>query len=133
MAAASQPISRPPRCGIERQPRRNNALGEFRLGVLCERGQGVAQDYAEAARWYRKAAEQGDLAARNNLGVLYINGTGVPRDLVQAYKWFHLASKRGFRGAANNREQLSLFMKAEEIAEALKQASLVTTNTVARP
>ncbi len=26
-------------------------------------GQGVPQDYAEAARWYRMAAEQGDASA----------------------------------------------------------------------
>ncbi|HEY6169626.1 MAG TPA: SEL1-like repeat protein [Verrucomicrobiae bacterium] len=111
----------------------NNALAQFRFGFMCERGTGVKQDYAEAARWYRQAADHGQLAARNNLGVLYINGTGVPRDLVQAYKWLHLASKRDFPGAVKNREQLSLFMKAEEIADALKQASLMMTNAAARP
>ena len=28
-------------------------------------GQGVVQDYAEAAKWYKLAAEQGDVSAQN--------------------------------------------------------------------
>jgi len=42
-------------------------------------GQGVAQDYAEAARWYRKAADQGGVAAQFNLGVMYYEGQGCRR------------------------------------------------------
>jgi TPR repeat protein len=37
----------------------------------------VAQDYIEAVRWFRKAAEQGHMEAQYNLGLLYENGTGV--------------------------------------------------------
>jgi TPR repeat protein len=37
-------------------------------------------DYTEAAKWYRKAAEQGDARAQANLGVLYQFGWGVPQD-----------------------------------------------------
>jgi TPR repeat protein len=33
-------------------------------------GLGVSQDYTEAMKWYRKAAEQGDAAAKNNLAAL---------------------------------------------------------------
>ncbi len=44
---------------------------------MYENGRGVAQDYAEAARWYRKAAEQGDAGAQHNLGLLYAKGVGV--------------------------------------------------------
>jgi TPR repeat protein len=47
-----------------------NARAQFNLGVLYANGQGVAQDYAEAARWYRKAADQGHADAQNNLGLL---------------------------------------------------------------
>ena len=32
---------------------------------------GVPQDYAEAVKWYRLAADQGDAAAQNNLGFMY--------------------------------------------------------------
>ena len=32
---------------------------QYNLGLLYHHGRGVPQDYAEAMRWYRKAAEQG--------------------------------------------------------------------------
>ena len=35
------------------------ARAQFNLGVMYAKGQGVAQDYAEAAKWYRLAADQG--------------------------------------------------------------------------
>jgi len=34
-------------------------------------GQGVPQNYAEAASWYRKAAEQNNAGAQYNLGYMY--------------------------------------------------------------
>jgi len=47
-------------------------------------GEGVPQDYAEAVKWYRIAAEQGDAEAQAMLGIMYLNGEGVPQDNVQA-------------------------------------------------
>ena len=52
------------------------------------------KDYAEAVRWYRKAAEQGHARAQNNLGVMYVAGQGVSQDLVNAYGWLNLAVSR---------------------------------------
>ena len=60
---------------------------QFSLGVMYEHGEGVRQDYAEAVRWYRKAAEQEYAEAQNNLGVMYANGYGVPRDKILAKEW----------------------------------------------
>jgi hypothetical protein len=57
-------------------------------------GQGVPQDYAQAAFWYRKAAEQGDAPAQVCLGLLYYEGRGVPPDYAQAYFWFYLAFRQ---------------------------------------
>jgi uncharacterized protein len=45
-------------------------------------GQGVRQDYTEAAKWTRKAAEQGNTPAQADLGILYWNGQGVQKDVV---------------------------------------------------
>ena len=39
-------------------------------------GRGVPQDRAQAAAWYRKAAEQGDAKAQFNLGLMYRYGPG---------------------------------------------------------
>ena len=35
------------------------AKAQYNLGVMYENGQGVAQDYTEAVKWYRKGADQG--------------------------------------------------------------------------
>jgi len=40
----------------------------YALRRLYEKGHGVLQDYAEAAKWFRKAADQGYAQAQNNLG-----------------------------------------------------------------
>ena len=61
-------------------------------------GKGVPQDYAEAAKWYRKAAEQGYADAQNNLGMMYVNGQGVPQDYAEAAKWTRKAADQGDPG-----------------------------------
>ena len=52
-------------------------------------------DYAAAALWFRKAADQGHPNARNNLGIMYDNGWGVPRDEDEAVTWFRRAARQG--------------------------------------
>jgi TPR repeat protein len=37
------------------------APAQFRLALMYDRGWGVTQDYAKAANWFRKAAEQGSV------------------------------------------------------------------------
>jgi len=59
------------------------------------KGDGVRQDYAQAAFWYRKAAEQGDAKSQSFLGMLYTNGQGVPQDYLQAALWFRKAAEQG--------------------------------------
>ena len=53
---------------------------------MFAKGQGVPQDYAEALKWFRKAADQGEATAQYDLGVLYAEGQGVSQDYVQAHK-----------------------------------------------
>ena len=43
---------------------------------MFEEGLGVAQDYGEAARLYRLAAEQGYLGGQFMLGIMFLNGVG---------------------------------------------------------
>jgi TPR repeat protein len=59
------------------------------------KGKGVWQDYAQAALWYRKAADQGDAKAQYNLGLLYYKGQGVQQDKSQAVLWFRKAADQG--------------------------------------
>ena len=44
---------------------------QIKIGEMYRSGNGVTKDYAEALKWYRKAADQGDVWAMNNIGVLY--------------------------------------------------------------
>ena len=54
----------------------------------------MTQDYAEAVRWYRQAAEQGHANAQNNLGIMYDNGEGVPEDDTEAVRWYRKAAEQ---------------------------------------
>ena len=58
--------------------------------------------YREAAKWYRKAAEQGDAQAQNYLGVMYDKGEGIEQDYQEAAKWYRKAAEQGDAWAQNN-------------------------------
>ena len=75
------------------------ANAQHNLGVMYERGRGLAQDYKIAFKWYAKAAEQGYKIAQNNLGVMYDRGRGVPKDYKLAFKWFTKAAEQGYADA----------------------------------
>ena len=80
----------------------DDAEAQFSLGLMYELGQGVPQDYAEAVKWYRMAAEQGHAAAQFNLGLMYAEGQGVTQDHTEAVKWYRLAAEQGYAGAQYN-------------------------------
>jgi TPR repeat protein len=76
---------------------------QFSLGVHYHDGDhGLPQDFAEAARWYHKAAEQGFAPAQNNLGALYWMGDGVPQDRAEAVRWHRKAAEQGDPNAQYN-------------------------------
>jgi TPR repeat protein len=62
-------------------------------------GKGVSQDNAQAAEWFRKAADQGNSFAQNELGKLYYVGTTIPKDYAQAAEWFRKAAEQGLAEA----------------------------------
>lgn len=51
--------------------------------------------YAEALKWYKKAAEQGYAEAQFKLGAMYRDGYGVAQDYLDTVKWFTLAAEQG--------------------------------------
>src|SRR5438067_12457513 len=53
------------------------------------------QDFEEAIRWYRRAADQGHAGALNNLGAMYAHGWGVPQDAAKAATWYREAAELG--------------------------------------
>src|ERR1039458_6470539 len=76
-----------------------DAGAQFNLGLMYARGDGVRQDYVEAAGWFRKAATQGDPDAQFYLGALYERGDGVPQDYARALGWLKAAAAQGHAGA----------------------------------
>jgi TPR repeat protein len=72
-----------------------DASAQFRIGWLYARGPGTERNYAEAFRWYSKAAAQGNANAEAYLGRLYEAGLGVNRDYEQAVSWFRKAADQG--------------------------------------
>ncbi len=58
-------------------------------------GRGVPRDYAEAANWYRRAAERGHRRAQFNIGCCYYHGHGVAQDYAEAVAWFLKAAELG--------------------------------------
>ena len=90
------------------------------LGIMYDLGEGVPEDDAEAVKWYRKAAEQGNADAQCNLGVMYDLGEGVPEDKVLAYMWWNISAASGHEKAKKNKEIISRKMTQEQIAEAQK-------------
>lgn len=78
----SRPASSLPKLSLEEM---------YQKGVdACRKGQ-----YAEAARWYRKAAEQGHATAQCNLGYMYDDGLGVAKDYSEAARWYRKAAEQG--------------------------------------
>jgi hypothetical protein len=63
---------------------------------------GTNEDYASAARWFRKASEQGHAKAQHQLGRMYLFGTGVIQDYTEALKWFRKAAVQGDTSAQYN-------------------------------
>lgn len=63
----------------------------YKLGIKYYNGQDVKQDYAQAMRLLKDAAEYGIDAARCALGLMYYEGAGVPQDREQSQYWFKQA------------------------------------------
>ena len=80
----------------------NDAYAQIALGQMYYDGDGVLQDRKEAAKWWRKAAQQGYADAQYNLGVMYYKGEGVIQDFKEAVKWNRKAAEQGYADAQNN-------------------------------
>ena len=66
------------------------------LGTMYAKGQGVEEDYKEAAKWYLKSAEQGHAGSQVAIAELYEAGQGVTQDNTEAAKWFRKAAEQGY-------------------------------------
>ena len=85
-------------------------------------GEGVPQDYAEAIKLWKLAAEQGYALAMINLGTMYYNGDGVPQDYVLAHMWFNRSNSNGMLAGIRIMESLEKDMTPQQIEKAQEMA-----------
>ena len=85
---------------------RGDGAAAYALGVMYEKGVGVPQNSAEAAKWYRKSADLGLASAQTNLGFMYADGRGVPQNRAEAIKWTRMAADQGYAAAQYNLGQM---------------------------
>jgi hypothetical protein len=103
IAGTAQAVS-PQGAGIEAtllaKANAGDAAAQVLVGESYAEGKGVAQDYVQAAGWFRKAAEKGDASGQMHLAALYRDGSKhFPRDMVQASVWYRKAAEQGDAGA----------------------------------
>lgn len=108
-----------------------DAEAQHTLGFLYHfgvnyNGAKVSQDYTEAIRWYRLAADQGCADSQDQLGELYISGKGsaqdyqeaarphahrgvrhqagtrVPKSSQETARWYRLAAEQGYSFAQHH-------------------------------
>jgi TPR repeat protein len=117
---------------LKEQAASGDAKAQFALGDLYEDGNGVPQDYAQAAAWYRKAADQGYAVAQLDLGVLYEHGNGVPKDYAEAYFWLDLAAAGEIPGLFAADFRVGMVKTRDEAAKHLTSADLSRAQKRAR-
>ena len=72
------------------------AADAFARAIAAAAGRGVKKDDAEAAKWFRVAADKGYAPAQNNLGFFYAEGRGVKKDDTEAVKWYQRAADQNY-------------------------------------
>ena len=75
--------------------KKGDVQSQYEVGNEYEIGYGVTKDEAQAAYWFRKAADQGHAEAQYRLGQCYSDGTGVTKDKAQAAYWYRKAADQG--------------------------------------
>ena len=75
--------------------KRGNALAQFNLGLMYDKGEGVKRNYKMAVKWYKLAASKNSALAQYSLGWMHSQGWGSPKDNAEALDWYRLAAKQG--------------------------------------
>ena len=109
LAAGTGLADDPETAKLRQAAERGNPVAQLRLASLIDPGlttlsaglpdleDADPEDYVEAAKWYRLAAEQGEPGAQRALGRLYLRGNGVEQNVCESARWFQLAAVQGDR------------------------------------
>ncbi|APE42087.1 hypothetical protein BOO69_00680 [Sulfitobacter alexandrii] len=95
VSVSGQTSDAPATTDIEARAEQGQAEAQFALGQRHHTGDGVMQDYAEAAHWFELAAAQGHPDAANLLARYRFEGLGVEQDRAEALRLFEAAAETG--------------------------------------
>ena len=108
-AGAPAPPQTPELESLLQRAHQGDVSAQIRLGQRYWRGEGVERSEIEAAKWFRKAAEQGEPRAQLSLGHLLIQGQfrivnsdgryQIEKDEAEGAKWIRKAAEQGHASA----------------------------------
>lgn len=70
-------------------------MAQAALATMYNDGLGLRQNYVEAAKWMRKAADQGMAEAQIEMGKAYLEGKGVRQNYTISKEYFGKACDSG--------------------------------------
>ena len=79
---------------LQEKALQGDAQAAFELGEMHASGVGLPQNNTEAVRWYRIAAEKGNIKAQSLIGTAYHRGIGFAIDDIQATQWLNKAAEQ---------------------------------------
>lgn len=75
---------------------------QYAVALRYAKGDGIPQNFTEAAVWLERAAAAGLAPAQYRLGAMYERGQGVAKDLGRAQSWYRAAAEKGNVKAMHN-------------------------------
>ncbi len=94
------------------------------VGVMLLEGRGVTINLDEAAQWFRKAAEQGNLKGQANLGHFLFNPIRDKALQIEGLKWLMIAARQGENTSQRTLQEVIPKLPEADVAEARRQAAL---------
>src|SRR5690242_11712973 len=86
-----------PFSGLKALSEKGDPIAQNEVGLAYALGtKGQRQDFEQAFKLFRQAAEQGNSSAEHNLASLYFYGNGVPKNYAEALKWYRKSAEQGF-------------------------------------
>lgn len=98
-----------------------DALAQFYVGQIYEKGMDAAPDYEQAAQWYRKAAAAGSNEAKLSLAAMMESGHGMPADQAGAVNLYREAMGITGNDLVSSKEADARVAEAESKNEALSK------------
>lgn len=94
-----------------------NLNGTRRIAYRFYQGNGLKPDLSAAVRWFRHAADRGDVSSMVMMGDFYAKGEGVARNLSTAKSYYEKAQAKGSEKAKKRLEQMREYRTDDEVKD----------------